>query len=149
MPHGQSDGSLRPYSRLSRPNKKKFKLSMEAHRVLSHRGSQIFWKIASQMAVGFPALLNGRSLPPGRFLVLISVRGWVNPRAILCIQGLGQLKSSSDLNGNWTCDLLACSLEPQPTTLPHALYDNLLILDFSCVIFCHVHFTVLQMNVEH
>jgi hypothetical protein len=37
------------------------------------------------------ALRAGRPLPPGRFLVLISVR--VDPRAIVRPEGLGQLKN--------------------------------------------------------
>jgi hypothetical protein len=35
--------------------------------------------------------------PPGRFLVLISVIGWVDPRAIVWLEGLGKLKKSTSL----------------------------------------------------
>jgi hypothetical protein len=35
------------------------------------------------------------------------------------LEGLGQLKKSNEI-GNGTLDLLACSIVPQPTTLPRA-----------------------------
>jgi hypothetical protein len=62
----------------------------------------------------FPHLLNGF---PGRFLALTSVRDWVDPKGIVRLEGIVQLKKSSDPIGNLTRDLLACSLVPQPTTL--------------------------------
>jgi hypothetical protein len=65
------------------------------------------------MAVRLSALRSGRRLPSGRFLVLNSVRSWVDPRAILWLEGLGQLKKSNDLIGNRTSDLPACSIVPQ------------------------------------
>jgi hypothetical protein len=46
-----------------------------------------------------------RPLPPGRFLVLISVRGSVNCRIILKLEGLAQLKNP------------LASLEIEPTTI--------------------------------
>jgi hypothetical protein len=45
------------------------------------------------MAVRLSALCASRPLPPGTFLVLISVRGSVDPRAIVLLEGLGQLKN--------------------------------------------------------
>jgi hypothetical protein len=51
------------------------------------------------MAVRLLASRAGRRLPPGRFLVLISVRGSVEPRAMVRLEGLGQLKNPMTSSG--------------------------------------------------
>jgi hypothetical protein len=50
------------------------------------------------MAVRLSALLAAHPLPPGRFLVLISLRGWVNPSAAGRISSIeGNMMTSSGI----------------------------------------------------
>jgi hypothetical protein len=45
------------------------------HMVVRRRDSHILYTVGSQMVVRLSILRSGRPLPPGRFLVLIYVRG--------------------------------------------------------------------------
>jgi hypothetical protein len=51
------------------------------------------------MALRVSALCTACPLLPGRFLVFFSVRGWVNLRAIVQMEGLGQLKNPITSSG--------------------------------------------------
>jgi hypothetical protein len=54
--------------------------------------------------------LSAALYPQEYLLVLISVRGWVNPRATVQLEGLGKVKIFKDFIGIQTCDLPAYSI---------------------------------------
>jgi hypothetical protein len=47
------------------------------------------------MTVSLSALRASRNLLPGSFLVLISLKGFVDPRAVVRMEGLGKLKKNT------------------------------------------------------
>jgi hypothetical protein len=67
------------------------------------------------MEVNLSALYAGRPLPPGRFLVFISLRGWVDPRSIMQLEVLCQLKYLITSSGIEPSNLPACNIVLQQT----------------------------------
>jgi hypothetical protein len=88
-----------------------------ARRVVRSWGSRIFYTIGSQIAVKLPALRAGRPLPPGRFLVFISVTAWVDRQGDIAAGRIRPIEKIH-LIVTQTRYLPACSTVPQPATLP-------------------------------
>jgi hypothetical protein len=85
---------------------------VNAHSVLRRRGSHIFSKTTgSQMAVSLSALRAGRPLSPKK---IPGTRGY-NAAVIIRLA-----KNSSDVIENQSLHFPACSVVPQPTTLPRS-----------------------------
>jgi hypothetical protein len=85
--------------------------------------------------VRLSALHTGRLYPQEIFLVLISVRGWVNPRAILWARRIMSKKNSNDTIGNQTRNLpvLAHCLNQ----LRHCIPLERLLYNQKCILFIH------------
>jgi hypothetical protein len=80
------------------------------------------------MAVRLSALRAGDPLLLGRFIVLISIRGSINFRATVRMEGLGQMKISNYLIGNRTLDFRICSTVPNPTMVPGVTHIKAVII---------------------
>jgi hypothetical protein len=90
--------------------------AVEVLRAVRGWGSHVFRHSAYRWRQGYQPYAPA-AFTPGNFLVLVSGRGWVDPRAMVRLEGLGQLKKSTS-SGTRTGDLPAFNVVPQPTTLP-------------------------------
>jgi len=61
---------------------------------------------------GLSALCAGRVCPQNIILVLVSVRGWVGPGAMVRSEGFCVNEGSADTSWDRTSDLPICSTEP-------------------------------------
>jgi hypothetical protein len=85
------------------------------------------------MAMKLSALRAGCNLPPGRFLVLISVKRPRRPQGHSEAGRIRLIEKSNDLIGNRTCDLPACSLVPQPCyRWPPNLISVIIMVTIQC-----------------
>jgi hypothetical protein len=75
------------------------------------------------MAVRLSALRAGHALPRENLPVVVSVRDWVNIRAMVRLEGLRKFKKNYYLIGTRARDLPACSIAPEPFVFKPSLYQ--------------------------
>jgi hypothetical protein len=90
----------------------------QALRVPGVWGSQISRHSAHEGGKGRQPYALATFIHQEIIMVLISVRGWVNPRGNSEPERFMSMKNSVDTNRNRTGDLLACNVVPQPTVPP-------------------------------
>jgi hypothetical protein len=86
--------------------------AVEALRVARGWGFHIFWHSANRWRQGCQPYAPDAFYPEEVSWYSFLLRGWVDPRAIVRLEGLGKLKKSISSG-----DLPACSIVPQPTML--------------------------------
>jgi hypothetical protein len=80
------------------------------------------------MAVKLSALHAGRPLPTWRFLVFISVGGWVNPRATVRLKGLWQVKKKNSMTSSGIEPSVLPAWNIVPQTLRYRYRNKFLML---------------------
>jgi hypothetical protein len=119
---------------------------MKVHMVVRDRVPHMFYTIGSQMAVRLSPLRAGRPFTPRKIPGTHFCQNLSRPKGHSADGRIRSIEKSNVLIGNRTRDLPACSIVPQPITLPLAPVNcvknkncsNLYLLQSCCSLVVHV-----------